>query len=136
MNDPVRAIKRQKKRQIPARAPAELRDAVLSDVRRELVSARWDRRLSRTAAMMLIVGTSLNFALLLRDDRDFAAPRSTASEGSLVRTAVGVARVTDIETARQLANQISALNGHVLTAQQVSALDAVLAEELAKGRKG
>ena len=109
---------------------------MLGDVRRELKSASWDRRLAKTAATLLAGGIALNSALLLRGESDFAATRSAASERSLVQTAVAVARVTDIETARQVANQISAFNGHILTTEQLAALDVAIAEELAKSRKG
>lgn len=134
MNDPLTAIEQQLT--TPARAPDGLRDAVLRDVRRELKSALWDRRLARTATALLAVGLALNFTLLLRGGSDFAAIQSLASERSLVQTAVAVARATDSQTARQLASQISAFNGNILTTEQLAALDAAIAQELAKSRKG
>jgi hypothetical protein len=135
MNDPLTAIEQQLAAELPARAPSPLRDAVLKEVRRELKSARWDRRLAKTAGTVLAVGIALNVALMVGGD-DFSAPRSTASSASLVKTAVAVARATDAQTARQLASQISAWNGHVMTSEQLATLDAAIAEELQKNRKG
>ncbi|TWT74479.1 hypothetical protein Pla123a_33020 [Posidoniimonas polymericola] len=136
MNDPLTAVERRLNSRTSADAPGELRDTVLRDVRRELRAARWDRWLGRTAATLLVAGLALNSSLLLRGDRDFAATGPAASERSLVQTAVAVARATDVETARQVANQISAFNGRILTAEQLGDLDAAIAEALAKDRKG
>lgn len=136
MNDPLTFIEQHLVTHMPSGAPDQLRDAVLRDVRRELKSASWDRRLAITAATLLAVGIALNSTLLLRGESDFAATRSATSERSLVQTGVAVARMTDIETARHVANQISAFNGHILTSEQLAALDAAIAEELTKSRKG
>jgi hypothetical protein len=136
MNDPLTSFKQQLAASKPVGPPGELRDAVLLDVRRELNSARWDRRLATTAATLLVLGVTVNAALLLRGASDFAAPRPAASERSLVQTAVAVARATDIETARRVANQISAFNGQILTTEQLGDLDAAIADELANNRKG
>ncbi|WP_442481369.1 hypothetical protein [Aeoliella sp. SH292] len=135
MNDPLTAIEEQLTGEMPARAPSPLRDAVMKEVHRELKSARWDRRLTKVAGTVLAVGIALNVALMVGGD-DFSAPRSTASNASLVQTAVAVARATDAQTARQLVSQISAWNGHVMTTEQLAALDAAIAEELQKNRKG
>lgn len=136
MNDPLTDIEQQLALHRPARAPGELRDAVLRDVGRELKSASWDRRLATMAATLLIVGISLNSTLLLGGEGDLGATRFAESERSLVEMAVAVAQATDIETARQVANQMSAFHGHILTTDQVAALDAAIAAELAKSRKG
>lgn len=136
MNDPLTSIEQQLAQRAPARAPDELRNAVLSDVHRELQSASCDRRLAKTAAALLALGIALNTALMLDGESRFAAQGSVASDTSLVQTAVAVARATDAQTARRLVHQISALNGQVMTAEQLAALDAAIAEELAKSRKG
>lgn len=136
MNDPTTEIERRLAARPPTHAPDELRGAVLRDLRRELRAARWDRRLARTAATLLVAGVALNSSLLLRSERDFAATRPVATHESLLQTAVAVARATDIQTARQIVNQISAFSGRILTAEQLDRLDAAIAEKLAMDRKG
>jgi hypothetical protein len=135
MNDPLTTLEQQLAAEVPARAPGPLREAVMKDVHCELSSARWDRRLAKVATTVMAVGIAMNIALMVGGD-EFSAPRSTASNSSLVQTAVAVARATDVQTARQMAHQISAWNGHVMTNEQLAALHAAIAEELAKNPKG
>lgn len=136
MNDPLTTIEQQLANRAPVDAPIELRDAVLRDVGRELRSVRWDRRLAKTATTLLVLGIALNSTLMLGGAGNFAATRSAPSNESLVQTAVAVARATDAQTARQVAHQISAWNGHVMTTEQLAAIDAAIAAELKKSRKG
>jgi hypothetical protein len=135
MNDPLITIEQQLAAEMPARAPAPLRDVVMKDVHHELKSARWDRRLAKVARIVLAAGIALNVALMVSGD-DITAPQATVSNASLVQTAVAVAKATDAQTARQMASQISAWNGHVMTTEQLATLDAAIAEELEKNRKG
>lgn len=135
MNDPLITIEQQLAAEMPARAPAPLRDVVMKDVHHELKSARWDRRLAKVAGIVLATGIALNVALMVSGD-DITAPQATVSNASLVQTAVAVAKATDAQTARQMASQISAWNGHVMTTEQLATLDAAIAEELQKNRKG
>jgi type II secretory pathway component PulM len=108
-------------------APPHLRSAVLAGVARELRAARWDRRLARAAAMLLIVGVGLNAALVWQGGsapeqrRQFA--QQTASN-SLVDTAIIVAEATDAETGRTFARQLAALRGRELTDQEIASIEA------------
>ncbi len=111
-----------------AGAPIELRRAVLGDVERELRAARWDRRLARSAALLLIVGVGMNVSLTLVGSR---SPESLASHvahdrtpESFVEIAIVIAEATDAETGRRFARQIAALSGRELTDQEIAAIDA------------
>ena len=68
-------------------APTELRADVLRDVHRELAAARWDRRLARTAAVLLAVGVGMNLGMGLQ---------SSGSSSSLRPVAGGTAREPDL----------------------------------------
>jgi hypothetical protein len=108
-------------------APAELRGAVLGCVHRELRAARWDRRLARAAAVLLVIGAGMNLAIGLRpegrsNETLLAAPR----EESLVQLAVSVAEATDAQTARSYARHLATLTGRTLTSDEVAAIDAAV----------
>ena len=107
--------------------PAELRAAVLADVRSELRAARWDRRLGRAAAVMLVAGVGLNAALARHSDR-FQPSHVAASptRDSLIHTAVIVAEATDATTARRYARQFAALQGRQLSGDDAAAIDAAV----------
>jgi hypothetical protein len=117
-------------------APAALRDTVLRDVRRELQAARWDRRLARLAAAVLLLGVgwnSLNFALDERGDGRAAPGHAwAAADGgprdALVQVAATVAEATDAATGRNVARQLAALSGRALSDEQAAALDAALSD--------
>jgi hypothetical protein len=109
-------------------APPHLRYAVLADVARELRAARWDRRLARAAAMLLIVGVGLNAALVWQrggntDPRHQQFAQQPPSN-SLVETAIVVAEATNAETGRTFARQLAALRGRELTDQEIATIDA------------
>jgi hypothetical protein len=112
----------------PAGAPAELRQAVLTDTCRELRAARWDRRLMRTAVLLLIVGVGLNAVLAFPDAKPREAGRGQVARNPsrelLIDTAIVVAEATDAETGRQYARQLAALSGRVLTEQEIASIDA------------
>jgi hypothetical protein len=113
-------------RQLPS-APAELRIAVLSDMRRELAAARRDRWLGRAAGLMLLVGVGMNLAIGLRATRSMQA-NALAGPGSdsLAQVAVVVAEATDAHTGRIFARQLAALGGWPLTREQSAAIDAAV----------
>lgn len=136
MNNSVSQIERQLASLSPDGAPSELREAVLGNVRRELRASRWDRRLGRVATFVLLTGVGINavMALGMNDGRHLM--RKGASRNSLVQTAVAVARATDEETGRQVAQQLAAWSGQVMTDEQVAAFEAALAAELRKGSDG
>jgi hypothetical protein len=111
-------------------APRELRAAVLRDVGRELTAARWDRRLARAAAVLLVVGVGMNGALVLRsshsvDGRQTQIARAQSRE-SIVETAVVVAEATDADTGRRFARQLAAMRGRELSSDDAAAIDAAL----------
>ncbi len=95
----------------PAGAPNELRTAVLGQVRRELRAARWDRRLARVAAVLLAVGVGSSGMILRPNAAGSAGPSSRPTPQTIGRLAATVAGATDLETARQFARQMAALQG-------------------------
>jgi hypothetical protein len=110
-------------------SPAELRGAVLGGVERELRAARWDRRLARAAAVLLVVGIGVNVALGLRFDwtaNQLAGSRRSDPRPAVVDTAVVVAEATDLLTARRFARQLAAMAGRALTKDESAAIDAAV----------
>ena len=113
----------------PAGAPRALRAAVLADVQRELRASRWDRRLVRAAAVLLIIGVGMNAAIGFRSARDGRPAHLVAESGarqSLVETAVVVAEATDARTGSRYARQLAAMIGHALTEDEAAAIDAAV----------
>jgi len=114
----------------PHGAPAALRRAVLADVRQELRSARWDRRLARAAAVLLIVGVGINGAIVMKphtavDQRPMHVAGERSPE-SLAETAALVADATDAETGRRFARHLVAMSGRELTVDEAAAIDAAI----------
>lgn len=107
-------------------APPALRDAVLAATRRELRAQRWDRRLGRAAACLLVAGIGLNVTAGLMSERFASRQQALNSNDDLVRTAVAVAQATDAETGRLLAHQLAAWQGRSISAKQLAAIDAAL----------
>lgn len=121
----------------PAGAPPELRGAVVAQMQRELAAARWDRQLARLAAALLVAGVGLNAAIgwsAASGDRPPLAAGS--SQDSLVQTAVAVARATDAQTGRLMAQQMAAWNGQTMTNEQLASLDAAMAAAASNGKDG
>lgn len=113
-------------------APPALRGAVLADVRRELRASRWDRRLARTAAVLLITGIGLNAALV--GSKNAGRSRSNqfahqASRKSLVEAAVAVAQATSAETGGQFVRHLAALSGRTLTSDDLAAIDTAIEQQ-------
>lgn len=124
---------------LPVDAPRELRATVLADVRHELRAARWDRRLARAAAVLLIVGVGLNAGIVWKPAVDRGRPSQVAASNarqSLVNTAVVVAEATDARTGSEYARQMAAMIGHTLTADDLAAIDAAIDAGMRKSRNG
>lgn len=127
----------------PVGAPPALRAAVLTSVQRELRAARWDRRLARAAAVLLVTGVGLNVVAGLQSQNERGEHLPIAEQSSprraLVDTAVVVAEATDARTGRQFAQQLAAMSGQVLTADETAAIDAAIGtapREHPAGKKG
>lgn len=90
-------------------APTELRRAVLNNVERELRASRWDRRLARTAVILLAFGIGLNAyqALSPKEATTFRNRQIARAESSqsLIETAIVVAEATNADTGRLFARQ-------------------------------
>ena len=112
-----------------------LRDATLGRVQRELRASRWDRRLGRVAAVLLVVGTSMNVATVSKRPALPAggqlADRTTTE--SIAKLAVTMADVTDIETASIIARHLAALNGLPLGSHQADAIEHEIDRRLSSG---
>jgi hypothetical protein len=121
-------------------SPAELRRAVLGDVARELRASRWDRRLARVAAVLIVLGVGMNAALGLQlggtGGGHLSRERRAESRASLVDTAIVVGEATDARTAQQFARQFAAMTGRKLTADEVAAIDAAVERQTSHGTAG
>lgn len=125
---PLNEFERQLEAARQSGAPAELRHVVLTDVRRELRTAHWDRRLARFAVLLLVVGIGANAALMLRGNPHAArSPAGGPTRESLVQVAVSVAEATDARTGRRFARQLAALAGRDLTGDEAIAIEAAVA---------
>lgn len=136
MSDSLAQVERQLALLSPGAVPNKLREEVLAGMRRELRASRWDRRLGRVATFVLLIGVGMNavMALGMSDGRHLMGKET--SRNSLLQTAVAVALATDVETGRQVAQQLAAWSGQVMTDEQVAAFEAALAAELRKGNDG
>ena len=131
MNDDSLAQLEQQLTGIPLlAAPAELRGALLSNVQRELRAARWDRRLARAAALLLVGGVALNVATGLRMSNlgveQHEQIAGSSSQQLLVDTAIVVAEATDAATGGRFARQLAAMSGRELTVDEAAAIDAAI----------
>lgn len=117
-------------------APESLRNAVLAATRRELRAQRWDRRLGRVAAALVLAGIGLNAGVGLISERSTTSSAAFATNDALVRTAVAVARATDVETGRLLAHQLAVIQDQSISPQQLAAIDAAIDTALRQGNEG
>jgi hypothetical protein len=119
MNDDDQELEQRLARAMPHGAPAGLRDATLAQVQRELRAGRWDRRLGRLAAAILVAGVALNVGLVLqgpaRPANGAQARMAGNSRSALAETEIIVADVTDAETARRFVRQMAALGAWELS---------------------
>lgn len=137
MNDnPLEPLEDQLSRARPPKASAELRAPVLAAVNRQLAAQRWDRRLARLAAVLLVVGFGLNWTVGIRDEgRIQEAIGVAASPEAIVDAAVAAARATDVETGGRIAQHLSALGGSELSPQQLTAIERVIRQRVKNGSK-
>lgn len=108
-------------------APASLRSAVLTDVHRNLKAQRWDRRMGRTAASLLVVGIGMNAMIGWRNA--LPAPNQTVAEfmpSAITQVAVVMADVNGIEMACQITRHVAALRGTALSQQQEAAIQSLI----------
>ncbi|HEX2477497.1 MAG TPA: hypothetical protein VHK01_22260 [Lacipirellulaceae bacterium] len=127
-NESLEQIERQLIGLHPSAAPGALRAAVLAGVHRELQGARWDRRLARATAVLLVLGVALNVSIGVHsvNSRDTNQQIARTSSQSLVETAVVVAEATDAATGRRFARQFAAMAGFELSSAEAAAIDAAL----------
>jgi hypothetical protein len=117
--------------------PGELRSRVLADVKRELRAGRWDQRLARIVAAILIIGVGLNVLNVMRSralDRP-ANLQAADVRASVVDTAIVVAQVSDVATAERFARQVAAVMGRTLTADEEAAIGAAT-RRVSRGTSG
>jgi hypothetical protein len=115
---------------MPQGSPGKVRDAVLTGVRRELAASRWDRRLGRLAAVLLIIGVGMNVAIGRPSGRPAQRELARApSRESLTQVAVTVAEATDAQTGSRFARQLAALAGWTLSREESAAIDAAIGRQ-------
>lgn len=117
-------------------APGSLRDEVLAATRRELRAQRWDRRFSLAAMLLVLAGVGLNLGVGLRSESSSSPPATYTTNDAVVRTAVAVARATDVETGRLMAHQLAAIQDQSISPQQLAAIDAAIDAALRQGNEG
>lgn len=109
----------------PSVAVDTLRATTLGRVQRELRASRWDRRLGRTAAVLLVAGIVMNIATVNKlpsfSTGGQIAARPTAE--SIAKLAVTMAEATDIETANVFARHLAALGGFPIGSDQADAIE-------------
>jgi hypothetical protein len=111
-------------------------------VHRELRAGRWDRRLARVAAVLLVVGVGMNVAIGMKGSGEGSRTLHVAesrTRQSLLDTAVVVAEATDARTGSQYARQLAAIIGHDLSDDDAAAIDAAVHHEplnVTNGKKG
>jgi hypothetical protein len=116
-------------------APDALRALTLLQVKRELRAARWDRRLGRIAAALVLTGIGLNAGVGLISEHSTSAS-IFATNDALVRTGVAVARATDVETGRMMAHQLAVIQDQSISPQQLAAIDAAIDAALRQENEG
>lgn len=114
-------------------APSALRCATLADVRRELRAARWDRRLARTAAVLLFAGVGLNAALVISPSGSFQMNANRLAHDpahdSLLEAALVVSEATDAKTGSQFAQHMATLSGRTLSGDELAAIVAAIEQQ-------
>lgn len=115
-------------------APQDLRTAVLSGVRRQLKSQRWERTLARAAVALIVVGVGLNAALLAPG----SGTRKDRGDGQLkietiTQAAVVIARSSDPQTATQFARRLALLNGVRLSHDDEAGIELRINEQVSNG---
>jgi hypothetical protein len=120
MDDPALELIERQLAHIPlAGAPAKLRGEALAGVHRHLAAQRWDRRLGRAAAAVLVIGIGLNVAISWRGGQP---PSNQAvadlKPDAITQAAIAMAEATDAETGVQVARHLAALRGITLSPQQ------------------
>ena len=104
-------------------APPMLRDSVLAGVHRQLAREQRDRWWARGMAGLLLVGIGLNWTVNLNDGTAAPAGLSIASNpNDIVGVALAVTEATDPQTANRIAEQLAAVGGTSLTAQEMAAM--------------
>ncbi len=130
----------------PSVAVNGLREATLMQVQRELHASRWDRRLSRVAVVLLVVGIGMNVATVnerptLPTGGLFAArPTMKSTTDSIAELAITMADATDIKTANIFARHLAVLGGFPLGSDQNDAIkreiDRLLSPAVPHGKDG
>ena len=95
----------------PAGISATDRRTTLRQLQRELRAARWDRRLGRMAATLLMVGVGLSSIVFRFYPIGSTGASSRPTPQAIGELAATVAEVTDLATAKQFARQHAAFQG-------------------------
>jgi hypothetical protein len=119
-----------------------LRDATLGRVQRELRSSRWDRRLGRVAAVLLVVGIGMNVATINKHPALPTGGRLAARPAteSISELAVTMADATDITTASIYVRHLAAFHCFPIGGHQANAIqrevDRRLSSTVSNGKEG
>ena len=127
----IEQIEQQLARLQPARSPAELRTRTLKTVHRRLAGQRWESRLARVAAALMVLGIGMNALMSGPSARQSSNSIATLSDPDvLVRTAVTVAQVSDAKAGSDFARHLAILSGSPLTDAQEAAIQQAIKQHL------
>jgi len=130
-NDPLEPLEQQLAQSRQSKAPEAMRTPVLAAVHRELAAQRWERRLARAAAVLLVAGIALNWTVGLRGERTASRRMEIAAKPEvIVEVAVVVAEATDAETGNIFAQHLATLSGTTLSNEQAAAIEQAIKRNL------
>lgn len=86
--------------------------------------------------LLVLAGVGLNLGVGLRSESSSSPPATYTTNDAVVRTAVAVARATDVETGRLMAHQLAAIQDQSISPQQLAAIDAAIDAALRQGNEG
>ncbi|HZZ27884.1 MAG TPA: hypothetical protein VFE46_07735 [Pirellulales bacterium] len=136
-NESLDPIEQQLRLVTPKALPSGLRVLTLLAVHKRLMTQRWERRIGRLTAAVLVLGIVLNWTVGWHDHgalfgREVAT--SAADSRAIVEVAVAIGKETDAETGRRMAEQLTVLSGAANSPEQAAAIEQEIQRRLKSGK--